>query len=160
MLWGIKKHQRLKIFLMDINDLKLDYLVAVTIKGHTDEVLAQVVELNGDYTRFSLIGDNGGLEIDTTNSEFVKWCPIPLNFNHLKIFGFRHSHSNAYALKIGNNYMIAWIANFESITGIDVFVNGKAKEKYQFDYLHEIQDEINDLNLLAIQDLNDDQSKM
>ncbi|KAA6326115.1 hypothetical protein EZS27_024745 [termite gut metagenome] len=55
--------------------------------------------------------------------------------------------------------MIAWIANFDSITGIDVFIDGKAKEKHQFTYLHEIQDEINNLNLIAIMDLNDHKSK-
>jgi hypothetical protein len=39
---------------MDTNDLKLDYLVSVTIKDYADGVLAQVVELNGDYTKISV----------------------------------------------------------------------------------------------------------
>ena len=134
---------------MEANQLKIGNHVTVAIRNEAENAVGRVIELEGNYLNFMLNEDNGGLTIDTNNPSFLNWSPIPLNYDHLRPLGFYHYQGNAYILKIGNNQMIAWIANTESITGIDIFVKGVVQERCHFDFFHEIENEINKLKQIA-----------
>lgn len=131
-------------------DLKVGYLVSVKLKDWNEELFAKITMIKEDIIEFILISDT--LEKDILMNDkalnFEYFNPIPLSLKALFSIGFQHLVDNIYILKISNHQLSAFVAPEESISAIDIYINGEAQPLISYSYIHEIQDVISGLSLL------------